>query len=109
LPKNALDLIKDIEDIYKKIRANNFEDIDKLNTLNILLEKRVPEVLSKYLKVDPEYRTTLKSSQGKNAQDLMIDSLNNIKDNFESVYQEINQNTVNSLSATNRYTKTLKM
>jgi hypothetical protein len=109
LPKLALDLVISIEDLYKKIKQYKFEDTDKINTLNTLLEKRVPEVLSKYLKVDPEYRTTLKSSQGKNAEDLMIDSLNNIKDSFINVFEEINQNTVNSLSATNRYTKTLKM
>lgn len=109
LPKSALDLVITIEDLYKKIKSTKYEDSDKLHTLNNLLEKRVPEVLSKYLKVDPEYRLTLKSSQGKNAEDLMIDSLINIKDSFINVVEEINQNTVNSLSATNRYTKTLKM
>lgn len=109
LPRHATDIINRIENLYTKIKQHKFEDTDKINTLNILFEKRIPEVLTKYLKVDPEYRTTLKSSQGKNAEDLMIDSLNNINDTFESVYQEINQNNVNSLSATNRYTKTLKM
>ena len=109
LPQTALTLINDIESVYIKIKDNNYSDIDKLTQLNILLEKRLPEVLSKYLKVDPEYRQTLKSSQGKNAEDLMIDSLVNIKQSFINVFKNINQDNVNSLSATNRYTKTMKM
>lgn len=109
LPKLALELVVQIEELYKKIKSAKYDDSDKLNQLKILLEKRVPEVLSKYLKVDPEYRTLLKSSQGKNSEDLMIDSLVNIKENFENIYTDINQNTVNSLSATNRYTKAFKM
>lgn len=109
LPKSALILVNDIEIIYKKIKDNGCSDIDKISQLNNLLEKRIPEILGKYLKVDLEYRLSMTSSQGKNAEDLMIDSLTNIKVSFNNVYEQMNQQTVDSLSATNRYTQSIKM
>lgn len=113
LPVEALDLIKSIEETYQKIQnmqtklSENMLMKDRIDSLNILLEKRIPEVLGKYLTIDPSYRTTLMSIQGKNAEQLMIESLNNIAQSFIVIFEEINQQSVDSLSVTNRYTQAL--
>lgn len=111
IPKNALTIIKDVEDIYRKIKQHTTVDnhTDEITQLELILEKRIPEVLTKFLTIDPSYRTSLVSSQGKNAEQLMLESLDNLKQSFHSVYENINQNSVNSLSATNRYTNSIKM
>lgn len=105
LPKEAHAMISEIETLYNKIKI----DSSDTSQLELLLEKRIPEVLSKYLTIDPTYRTSLVSSQGKNAQELMLESLNNIKSVFQESFENINQTQVDSLSVTNRYTKSLKM
>lgn len=107
LPQNALDLIKNIEDLYNKIQEKKNQQTD-LQQLNIMLEKRIPEILSKFLTIDPSYRTSLKNTEGKNAQELMIEGLSNIYTTFENVYKDINQESIHSLSATTRYTKSFK-
>lgn len=108
LPKNALVLVNSIQITYDKIKSTNFNDIENLHKLDNLFNKFVPEVLNKYFQVDSKYRQSITSTQKKNAEELMIDSLLNIKNSFDNIYFEINQGNVNSLSATNRYTKSLK-
>lgn len=107
IPKQALDIIYSIEVTYKNIqkKSSNSGDIEHLN---IMLDKRIPEILSKYLTIDPDYRTNLKNVEGKNAQELMIESLDNIASLFNSMYKDINQEAIHALSATNRYTRGLK-
>lgn len=115
LPENAISIIKSIEEVYKKVKQlyakllneNPYNNLEDVNQLDILLEKRIPEVLSKYLTIDPSYRTSLMSIQGKNAEQLMIEALENIHKSFITVFENLNQQSVNSLSVTNRYTKEL--
>lgn len=107
IPKQALDIIQSIEMTFNSIQKKSINNIN-MEQLQLMLDKRIPEVLSKYLTIDPDYRTSLKNIEGKNAQELMIESLNNIASLFHNMYQEINQESVNSLSATTRYTKALK-
>lgn len=107
LPEEALSIIKNIEDIYTKIqdKKNPNQDVEQLN---IMLEKRIPEILSKYLTIDVSYRTSLKNTDGQNAQELMLEGLNNIYTTFDNVYKDINQEGIHSLSATTRYTKSFR-
>lgn len=107
IPKEALDIIQSIELTFKNIEKHN-NDVDNIDNLQLMVEKRIPEVLSKYLTIDPDYRTSLKNMEGKNAQELMIDSLKNIADIFQDTYKNLNQDTLHSLSATNKYTKSIK-
>lgn len=108
LPKEALDTIENIEAIFQKIQIKKLNNPNDLEQLNNMIKKRIPEVLSKFLTIDEEYRTTLKNTQGLNAQELMLESLKNIHCIFEKIHKEINQESVHSLSVTNRYTKALK-
>lgn len=118
LPEKARGLLDNISDLYQKIHsathdAKNQVRPEVMNAniifeINTLFEKRLPEILKKYLTIDAEYRQTLKNNQGKNAEDLMLESLGNIQDNFEHHWQEINQHKVDDLSVSNRYTQKYK-
>lgn len=107
LPKEVSYLLESITELYGKI-SDRATPEEKFNVDN-LFEKRIPEILKKYVTIDPEYRTTLLNSNGKNAQELMMDSLENIKSHFTSTWEQINQAELISLSATNRYTTNFKM
>jgi hypothetical protein len=109
-PNFVSTVIQSIEELYDAIQknSNTSQNID-FNQLNNLMEKRIPEVLNKFLKVEPNYRTTLTNTEGKNAEQLMLESLENIKMIFETTFKDIHQEHVNDLSATNRYTKSLKV
>lgn len=104
IPGEALNIIESIEKIFNNIQKKENAHYEHLT---VMLDKRIPEVLSKYLSIDPEYRTTLKNTQQLNAQDLMLESLQDIHSLFENVSKELNQNLVHSLSATHRYAKSL--
>jgi len=118
LPEQACSFLDNISDLYQKIHAATHDvknqikpevmNADIIFEITTLFEKRLPEILKKYLTIDAEYRHTLKNNQGKNAEDLMLESLGNIQDNFEHHWQEINQHKVDDLSATNRYTQKYK-
>lgn len=43
-------------------------------TIFIIYLKRIPEILEKYLSIDAEYRLTLRNTEGKNAEELMLES-----------------------------------
>ena len=105
LPQEALDVIQFIEITFKNIQKNSHNTLQDIDQLHLMVEKRIPEVVSKYLTIDPDYRITLKNMEGKNAQELMIDSLQNISSIFQEVYKALNQENLHSLSAINKYTK----
>ena len=108
LPPAATKLLDDINEVYKKVSISGKEIPGEIFDINNLFEKRLPEVLKKYLTIDPLYRTTMTNREGKNAEELMIDSLENIKSNFENAWQSINEQQLSSLSVTNKYTKNFK-
>jgi hypothetical protein len=98
LPTNALKTIKNIEELYSKIKSigTQAEDIDQLQKM---FEVKIPDILKK----------SLTNTQGKNAEELMGDSLNNIQSLFENQFKTLNENNLSDLSATNKYTKSLKL
>lgn len=102
IPEDAQMLLDDITALYKKMQLMNKEDHFELTNL---FEKRIPEILQKYLTIDESYRTTMVNIDNKNAQDLMIDSLSHIKSNFLEKWERTNEKSLESLSATNRYTR----
>lgn len=119
LPDNAKKLIEQISILYQKIQShlnkagsgNNESGLNKLENAQMifevtnLFEKRLPEILKKYLTIDEEYRETLTNSQGLNAQQLMISSLENIQANLATHWETLNQNNVDALSVSKRYTE----
>lgn len=109
LPNEAKEKLKEIHILYRKIHQSNIKPTEtELYNVNNLFEKRIPEILKRYLTIDEQYQTTLTNTNGKNAQELMIDSLVNIYSNFNQVWENINSQAVSSLSATNKYTQHFK-
>ena len=109
LPKIASDLLFDIKSHYISL----YKKIDYLNqeeqfTLQNLWEKRVPEIISKYLHIDKEDRLTMFNRNNQNAEQLMIASLENINSNFILMKKNKNEEGLTSLSATHKYTQQVK-
>ena len=108
LPEQAKDLLKSIQEQHSTVKSYKItlSEEDKF-TMSNLLEKRIPEVLEKYLSIPPDYRTTLTNNEGKNSQDLMLESLNNFNTKINGIIENYAQNKVQDLSATKRYSKSI--
>ena len=108
LPLEAKETLKAIQQQYDNISTYQLKlsEEDKF-TMQNLLEKRIPEVLEKFLTIPPDYRTGLTNSEGKNAQDLMLESLNNFNTKITSIVENIAQSKIQDLSVTKRYSKSI--
>ena len=96
-----------------KFQYANLSQFDNLNTKNLfdiknIFEKRIPEVLQKFLSMSPEYRTSLKDLNGKTAKDLMIESLKNFSDVFEDILKNANKEKLQNLSVMSNYSQKIK-
>lgn len=109
LPSSAQKLIAQINNHYENTQQN-IQRVSESEALDIqnMTQKRVPEILHKYLNIDEEYRHTLFNVQGKNAETLMIESLENIEHILDNVVKNINQSKIQDLSVTQRYTKDVR-
>lgn len=107
LPQEAQQVIKNINEKYDNI-INCSMSPEDTEELKKLYEMRVPEILKKFLVIDKQYRIELKNIQGKNAQELMLESLKNIEHIFEAKLIEVNENRLSDLSVTQRYTSAIK-
>lgn len=107
LPIEAQNIITSINEKYANVCNSNIREEDNFE-LKKLYEVRLPEILKKFLVIDKEYRIELKNIQGKNAQELMLESLKNIEDILEAKLIEVNENRLSDLSVTQRYTSAIK-
>lgn len=107
LPTQAQNIIKNINEKYDNFNKSNINQ-ETRDELKKLYEIRIPEILKKFLVIDKEYRIELKNVQGKNAQELMLESLKNIEDILDKKLIEINESRLSDLSVTQRYTSAIK-
>lgn len=109
LPEKAKSILDEIKDNYLSLNKKiaDLNDDEKF-TIENMWTKRIPEVINKYLRADPEFRSTMKNNRGQSIEDLMIDSLNNIHTTFKDIKVTHGENALRDMSAINRYTKTLK-
>jgi hypothetical protein len=96
-----------------KLQYASLGQFDNLNAKDIfdmenIYEKRIPEVLQKFLSMSPEYRTSLKDINGKTAEDLMLESLKNFSDKFENILHTANENKLKNLSVMSKYSQKIK-
>lgn len=109
LPADVLSILKDIEEKYHFICQNKGNNpLINLYEINNLYQKKIPDIVKKYLLIAPEYRVELKNVEGKDAKQLMIESLNNIQAVLNENYQDINELLLRDLSASQRHTKAIK-
>lgn len=106
LPENVQAIIETIQLQYQQIMPhydelfeNNKTDIDKL------IEKEIPFAVKRYLTMDEEYRQTMVNAQGKNAAELLEQSLTHISEMLGKTILRINEMNLNELSVSARYTK----
>lgn len=104
IPQEAKEILENIEKLYENIKHSKLEEFDTIN----LVEKKVPEILRKYLTIDEKYKENLINNEGKTAEELIIESLKNINSHLEKIWVDVNQQKLNSLSVTNRYTRNFK-
>lgn len=108
LPLQAKETIEVIKNLSIKLGEHSENiSVDQQMTIKNILEKRVPEILQKYLSIDREYRTSLKNSYGKNAENLMQEALLNYKNKLDDLLKEVNENNLHNLSATQRYSQSI--
>ena len=69
------------------------------------LYKELPNVLNKFISIHPDYRTSLRNVEGKNPEELMQESLNNIERKLNEYLEDINLDKVSDLSIAQRVIK----
>lgn len=99
LPVEAKNKINNIQKVITEI---NSEETTKF------FNERLPVILKKYFSIDEEYRTSLKNVEGYNAQELMLQALDNIEKLVTSKKEDNNVILISELSIENRKLKSKK-
>lgn len=99
LPVEAKNKISTIQKVITEI--NSEETTQFFN-------ERLPVILKKYFSIDEEYRTSLKNVEGYNAQELMLQALDNIEKLVTSKKEDNNVILISELSIENRKLKSKK-
>ena len=106
LPREARHLINKIESVFTQVNQEKtlLSDDEKFD-LDNLFQKRIPEVMQKYLAISADYRESMVNTQGKNAKDLMLESLGNYAQKLEQMLEHQNERKLSDLSAVSRYSR----
>lgn len=110
LPEAIKNKISSIESIYWELKNTQVKmnaadaqiDFDMKN----IFEKRIPEVLEKYLLVPDDYRNTMKHEvTGKTAYEMMAESLDNYEQKLKTILDDRVQTQLSDMNATKIYSK----
>lgn len=104
LPNEAIKMVEEINTIGNKLYHKTIDEETK-DTIEFLCKENLQEVINKYLDIDSSYRQNLKNVQGKNAQELMMESLTIIKESLDLIEKDINEENLKNLSIHTRYLK----
>lgn len=104
LPNDAIEMIEQIKQISEHLSLKPIDE-DTKEIIEFLWKEKLPEVMNKYLEIDNRYRQSLKNVQGKNAQELMLESLTVIKESLDLIEKDINEENLKNLSIHTRYLK----
>lgn len=109
LPESAEKIVNKINMYYMKMKDNAYimDEIEK-NDMENIMNKRLVETLDTYWSIDKKCRNTMKNIQGKTAEELLLQSLNNIREVLLKMIENINENKLRSLSINQRHTETIK-
>lgn len=106
MPSNIQQIIENIENNCKKL--NNSKDIEIQHVVDQTIDKLLPETLKKYSMIDDDYKTSMTNRKGKNATDLLIESLNNINSRLTSLLKEKNNIQLTEMEINATFTQKLK-
>lgn len=104
LPNEAIKIINEVKNISSELFHKDINNETK-EIINFLLQEKMTEVINKYVSIDSNYRNNLKNVQGKNATELMLESLNVIKESIKHIEKDINEENLKNLSIHTRYLK----
>lgn len=111
LPEAIKQKINAIEEVFWALKNSQAKvpdpqaDFDMQN----IFEKRIPEVLEKYLRVPEDYRNTMKHEQtGKTAYELMDESLDNYQQKLQALLANRVQTQLADMNATKIYSNQIK-
>lgn len=107
LPKEAQELIKKLYNNYTIIKnedKNFLESID-FNEVEIIITKRLPDVVKKYRAVNNDYKNNMLNIEGKNSTQLVIESLKFLDKSIVNYMEGINEAKVSVLSASKRHSE----
>ena len=108
LPPKADVILHTIQEEYNMISQYNLTlSSDDQFTINNLMEKRIPEVIEKFLAIPPDFQTSLTNSDGYTAEHLMLESLQNFNNKIHKIVQKLAQNQIQDLSAIRRYSSSI--
>lgn len=107
LGASADTLVMEIETSLQKININDLNPQDAFTVKNII-DLVLPETIAKYLSIDEAYRVDMRNRDGKNAYDLLLESLGNIKATLTGMVEMKNQSNFEKMDAQVIYTRTLK-
>lgn len=106
LPAEAVILLDKTEEIY-------FSFTEEFKTLDFecknLFEKKIPQILEQYLSIDENLRKSLIHINEKNAETLLLESLCNIYNHIDKKWKDINEEKLNNLNVSVRYTNNFKV
>lgn len=107
LPKEAQELIKSLNENYSTIKneEKNFLEIIDFDEVEIIISKRLPDIVKKYRAVHDKYKDNMLSIEGKNATQLVVESLKFLNKSLINYMEGINEAKVSSLSATKRHSE----
>lgn len=107
LPKVAQKLFESIKEI--KFSEEDIKILESAHKFEYdLIDKKIPEAVMKYLSVDSQYRDNLKNISGKTAENLLVETLENILITKKDLSLTLNQYKLSELSVTRRYTDTIR-
>jgi hypothetical protein len=106
LSQTAIKLLEQINSKYFNIKES--PDLEQDTTEVDILYEKLPKIIKKFILIDKEYRQTLHNVEGKNAEFLMLESLENINITLDNFLITANENRLSSLSVSQRHTKAIK-
>lgn len=114
LPKEVKDKINEIEIIYLKLKTAKGNDNPYINAeedfdIQNIFEKRIPEVLQKYIRIPEEYRqNTRHETTGKTAYEMVMESLDNYQQKLQGILDVKVQNSLSDMNATKIYSQKIR-
>ncbi len=112
--KKVGQLVGEPKIIVSKIEANlkeiNLSLLDSQEgfTIKNISQVVLMETIDKYLSIDEKYRVEMRNADGKNAYDLMLESLKNIQSVVETIAQKQRVKGLDELTTHTNYTRHLK-
>lgn len=108
LPLFAQEVLADIQKLYQSIeKSNSFNEvvasIENKFFLKNSATQNIPQILQEYLALSPKTRARLKTDDGKTMDEMLTESLSEIKNKLGSIEEDIEHNNVKKFTATHKY------